>query len=386
MVNFLPAVLIGGPPHAGKSVLFHSLTQALRERGIRHHAIRACPDGEGNWSQESDQNTVSQIRIKLDGSWPDSFVKRTCQDLEHRCLPFLVDVGGNPKESQICMIRQCTHSVLLLRADQPAYTQLWLRLVEENGLIPLAQITSQLEGTSTLTAQTPIIEGTLTGLVRDNKGTAKGELFDALVERIAALFNSYSPQDLERSFFEHAPTELLNLYDIVPSTDRWQPEMLPSLLANLPEHESLSVYGVAPNWVYAAIATHTAGLYQFDPRLPFGWIQPLAVELSTDLFPEVVVVPHSFQDTTVLAIKIPSKHLGYFQPEPLPFPPIRTDAGLIIDGITPFWLLTALVRLYKEAGVAWIALYYPPGGKAVVAYSRVTTHVPGDLVVMPSFS
>ena len=46
-MNSLPAILIGGPPHAGKSVLFYSLTHALRERHIPHHAIRACLDGEG---------------------------------------------------------------------------------------------------------------------------------------------------------------------------------------------------------------------------------------------------------------------------------------------------------------------------------------------------
>src|SRR5579859_8086129 len=118
----LPAVLIGGPPHAGKSILFYSLTHALRERGIRHHAIRACPDGEGNWTQESDEKTVSQIRIK--GDWSDDFVKRVCSDLEHRCLPLLVDMGGHPKESQTCILRQCTHSLLLLRADRDDYTQL----------------------------------------------------------------------------------------------------------------------------------------------------------------------------------------------------------------------------------------------------------------------
>ena len=92
MENPLPAVLIGGPPHAGKSVLFYSLTHALRKRGIRHHAMRACPDGEGNWSQESDADTVSRIRVPLRGAWPESFVTRICSDLEHRCLPFLVDV------------------------------------------------------------------------------------------------------------------------------------------------------------------------------------------------------------------------------------------------------------------------------------------------------
>src|SRR5260370_482548 len=142
MVNRLPAVLIGGPPHTGKSVLFYSLTQALRERGVRHHAIRACADGEGNWYQEGDPETVSRIRLPLREEWPEAFVTRICLDLEHRCLPFLVDMGGHPKESQLGILRQCTHSLLLLRADREDYTRLWLRLIEECGLEPLAQIES----------------------------------------------------------------------------------------------------------------------------------------------------------------------------------------------------------------------------------------------------
>lgn len=384
MVNLLPAVLIGGPPQAGKSVLFHSLTYALRERGIHHHAIRACPDGEGNWSQESDPETVSQIREK--GEWSDEFVKRICQDLEHRCLPFLVDMGGQPKESQACMLRLCTHSVLLFRTDKPDYTQLWHRLVEENALLPLAEVYSQLEGTSTIIAHNPIIEGTITGLVRDKEARAKGPLFEALVESIAMLFKSYSPHELEQVFFEQAPSELLNLYDFVPSTERWKPEMLPSFLANLPTNTSFSVYGIAPNWVYAALAAHVGQhpLYQFDPRLPFGWIQPLSLQLSIEQFSEVQVQTHVYPDVTVLSIKIPSKHLEYFQQEPLPFPPVPPGGGLIIDGIIPYWLLTALVRLYKEAGVAWIASYYPQLKGAVVAYAGVATYTPGDLVAMPA--
>src|SRR2546421_1450325 len=396
MVNTLPAVLIGGPPHAGKSVLFYSLTHALRERGIRHHALRACPDGEGNWTQESDAETVSRVRIKIEGDWPDDYVKRICLDLEHRCLPLLVDVGGKPKESQMCILRQCTHSLLLLRADQPDYTRLWQGWTAESNLLPLAQIYSQLEGTSTLTGQTPFLEGTLTGLERNNTTLLTGQLFEALVERIAKLFNSYSPQELEKAFFGQAPTELIidlyaSLQALAPSTVRWEPEMLQPFLASLPGHTPLSVYGAGPLWVYGAVAAHShqEALYQFDPRLPLGWIRPLPLSMSTDSthsteqFPEVVVHPRAYQDVTVLSIKIPSKHLNYFQPEPLPFPPVRTEVGLIIDGITPAWLLTSLVRLYQSTGVAWIAVYYPPRKKAIVVYSRVETQKPGDLVVMP---
>ena len=391
MVNQLPAVLIGGPPHAGKSVLFYSLTHALRERGIRHHAFRACPDGEGNWTQESDKETVSQIRVPIRGEWPDDFVKRICLDLEHRCFPLLVDVGGRPKESQICILSKCTHSLLLLRADREDYTKLWLRLIDESGLSPFAKLESRLEGSSTITSQTPILTGTLTGLVRNDILSAKGPLFAALVERIAALFNAAAPQELEKAFLEHAPTKLvINLYAslnaIAPSTTRWEPEMLPTLLASVPTDVPLSVYGAGPNWVYAALSAHTyqQPLYQFDPRLPFGWIQPLHLQLSTKRSPEIFVQTHEHPDVTVLSLQIPSKHLNYFQPDPLPFPPIRTDSGLIIDGITPFWLLTALVRLYKEAGVAWIAVYYPQSQKAIIVYSRVERYNPGDAVPKPS--
>ena len=62
--NRLPAVLVGGPPHSGKSVLIYSLSQALRARGIDHYALRACPDGEGDWSNEAlPQLVLSLIHI-----------------------------------------------------------------------------------------------------------------------------------------------------------------------------------------------------------------------------------------------------------------------------------------------------------------------------------
>ena len=54
------AILIGGPPHSGKSVLTYSLTQTLRQQGIDHYVLRACPDGEGDWSNEAAPERVWQ--------------------------------------------------------------------------------------------------------------------------------------------------------------------------------------------------------------------------------------------------------------------------------------------------------------------------------------
>src|SRR5438270_3441304 len=208
MVNLLPAILIGGPPNAGKSVLFDSLTTALQQRGVRHHAIRACPDGEGNWYQEIQQQldpeSIRLIRIKKE--WTASFVQGICRDLERRHLPLLVDMGGRPKEWQMCILQACTHSLLLLRPDEPESADAWRELVKKASLLPLAELHSERNGIAAITSETPIIQGTLTGLERGIP--AQGPLFDALVERIAALFTSYSLEELEQAKLAVAPTEL----------------------------------------------------------------------------------------------------------------------------------------------------------------------------------
>src|SRR5256886_10074993 len=194
-MNLLPAILFGGPPHAGKSVLFYSLAKALRDRGIPHHALRACPDGEGNWFHELDQDKVRLIRVK--GEWTPDFVKRICLDLERRHLPLLVDLGGRPTAQEMCLFRNCTHFLLLLRADQEENANIWRHLVKVNGLLPLAELDSQLQGTSHMDDDGPVIKGTLAGLERGS--LMHGPLFDALVERIALLFTSYSLEELEHT-------------------------------------------------------------------------------------------------------------------------------------------------------------------------------------------
>jgi CRISPR-associated protein Csx3 len=392
MVNLLPAVLVGGPPHAGKSVLFYHLTQALRACGVSHHAIRACPDGEGNWFHEGDTEMVSTIRVKLTGEWPATFVQRICQDLEHRCLPFLVDMGGHPRASQESLFRFCTHSILLLRADKPQDTQRWQHLIEENNLLPLARLFSRQEGDAAITARTPVLEGTLTGLERHVIGAGAGPVFDELVKRIAALFTSYDLQDQKKVYLEHAPTEFAldlqrELQVFTTESTNWQTIMLPRLLARLPTQVPLSVYGIGPNWLYAALAAYEdqQPLYLFDPKLPFGWVQPARVYLGAEHSSEIHVKTESSQEITVLKITFPFDRLAYFQPDALAFPPVSTEKGLIIDGRVPFWLLTALTRLYKACGVPWIAPFYVPLNSAIVAYSRVEKYQPGDLAPNPMF-
>ena len=388
MVNLLPAVLLGGPPHAGKSVLLYNLTHALQELGVRHHAIRACPDGEGNWYQEGDLETMNTIRVP--GKWTEAFIQQTSLSLEHRCLPFLVDMGGTPKERDVPLFSQCTHAVLLVKDDDPEATKCWHAMVDKANLQLLAQLTSQLHGTSTITSLAVPFEGSITSLERHSQLVREEPVFQMLVERIADLFNSFSPLQLEQTYLQQAPFEepidLPTALRRYTNSTWWQREMLAPFLASLPRQTPLSTHGKAPSWLYAALAVHddTQPFYLFDPKLPFGWVTPAKVRFGTEQSPEITIKVHMYDAITVLNITFPYDRIGYFQPEPLAFPSIERDKGLIFDGRIPNWLLTALVRLYKEAGVAWIAVYYPQSQKAIIVYSRVERYNPGDAVPKPS--
>jgi CRISPR-associated protein Csx3 len=391
VVNLLPALLIGGPPHAGKSVLFYSLTKTLYERGVRHHAIRACPDGEGNWyqeiHQELDPETIRLLRSKK--TWTESFVQGICRDLERRHLPLLVDMGGHPEQWQFRILQACTHSLLLLRHDQPESASVWRTLVRRASLLPLAEIFSACDGVSTITSNTPILQGTLVGLQRGT--SARGVPFDTLVDCIAALFTSYSLEELEQTKLALAPAELtVNLDPLLrkidPRAKAWEPAMLSHLTDELPPHTSLAIYGHGPGWLYGALAAR-AGLqafYQFDPRI--GWLAPPHLKISAQLSSEEIFVEvRAYQDAFILSIRIANDYLDYLQAEQLAFPPVAAERGIILDGKMPHWLLTALVRLYSEAGVAWIACHQPTLKGAIVVASRVPEHVPGELIPLPVF-
>jgi len=284
------------------------------------------------------------------------------------------------------LFSNCTHSLLLLRTDQEDNAEFWRQLVKVNGLLPLAELSSQLSGASRIDADGPVIKGTFAGLERGS--LVHGPLFEALVERIALLFTSYTLEELEQTKLDMAPVELVANLDTflqtwAPHSRRWEREMIPRLLAELPADTPLAVYGPGPNWVYGALAAHTdrQPLYQFDPRI--GWIAPPPLQVSTHITPEVQVELHAHDQATVLSMRIMSDHLDYLQADPLPFPPVPTEKGLILDGRFPHWLLTAVVRLYKDAGVAWIACRQIQLEGAVVVTSHTTGIVPGDLIALP---
>jgi CRISPR-associated protein Csx3 len=373
-----PAVLIGGPPHAGKSVLTYSLTRALRQYGIEHYVMRACPDGEGHWSQEAPRQVAEAMRQK--GTYSDEFVRRVCADIAQRQVPFIVDIGGLPQGEQFQIFECCT-AAILLRHSAPAERD-WPGIIAQHRLNLLADLISELDGTPTLEEYEAVLRGTLVGLHRGS--TIQGEPFDSLVRRLVELFREPG-SDLDEIYAAKAPTEpVLNLPQILqtfaPLTIDWTPDMLPSLLAAVPARAPLAAYGRAPHWIYSALALHTypAAFYQFDARL--GWLEPLRLKPGSGNHPEIAFTIERREDSTILHSSLLVPNLAYSQLAKLHVPEVPDSRGVVISGKLPLWLSSSLALSYQQSGVPWIAGYYPQLEGAIVLASCVSTHQPGDLI------
>lgn len=386
-----PAVLIGGPPHSGKSVLVYSLTQTLRGLHVPHYVLRACPDGEGDWANEADQLLVKTLRSK--GPYSRPFIERVVRDLQRRHLPLLVDVGGKPKPWQETVFAACNYAILLV-ADRPedahqfeAEMQEWREMMLRNGVPVIAELKSVLHGQNSLQSTFPQVIGTMAGLVRGQQ--AQGESYEALVARLRRLFN-YSPAEVAQQHMAQSPAELgLNLETLAQTLDvaggRWQPHHLPILRDYLPAGQPLAVYGRGPNWLYAALALQAApaGFWLFDVRL--GWVAPPVLPivseegLSRPVQQGWETVLQRESGSVILNFKTQSQYLDIEEPELLPIVQPPTDTGLILSGKIPHWLLIA-ASIQMAPTSSWLGIYQPMLKGAVIAYSRVPDFKPGQVV------
>ncbi len=387
-MNPFSAVMIGGPPHSGKSVLTYGLTRALRELGVAHYVLRACPDGEGDWSQETGQETVRLLRVK--GRFTPDFVQAMCLDIEQRHLPLLVDVGGKPTPEQEVIFEQCTHAILI--SPDPAVLNEWRERAERCGLTVLAELHSELRGQEEIFQTGPPLRGRIVGLERGS--TPSGPVFQALVEQLTALFEPETGNLAERHL-DQAPAEmavhlekLMEAWRGAPSA-RWQLEDLPRLLDYLPAGVPLALYGRAPIWVYtaAALLAYPAEFYLFDVRL--GWIQPVPLEIqrdwasfSNDKGPVNWRVRRGDDFSLVEGCIPEDTYVDFEEMAGQSIPAVDLRKGVVLSGKLPYWLATSVARKY--IGAPWIAAFYPPLQAGVVIRSADAEHPVGGLVSLPA--
>lgn len=358
ITNLLPAVVIGGPPHSGKSVLAYSLSHALRLQNVPHYVLRAYPDGEGDWANEADLDLVRALRIK--GIGTPEWTRRVARDISVRPFPLIIDPGGKPTAWQEAIFRECTHGILL--CPDPSSHAEWLERFQAHHLILLADLKSELHGENVLESISGHLRGTLAGLERGQ--IASGPAFERLVEWLARLFG-YSAAELREFHLKQAPTETVIELDRLGRTlgsldaqRHWIVSELPRVLDYLPRAKPIALYDRAPNWLYAALARHAfpSDFFQFDARL--GWVRPPLLQQAI-ANPEGPVRSRltQFEEFAAIKFELADSYLDYIDAESLVVPHVPERTGLVLDGRLPLWLWTALARVYTQ--VLWLAIYQP---------------------------
>ncbi len=381
-MELFPAVMIGGPPHSGKSVLAYNLTRALRARNVAHYVLRAFPDGEGDWANEADQALVRRIRIKsvVTPEW----IRHISRDIARRHLPLIVDMGGSPTDWQEAVLDRCTHAILLT-CDRASHAR-WSQMARRHNLQIIADLRSVREGEDVLEEHSPILRGQIAGLERGHIAT--GPVTIALVDLLANLF-AYDSEELRKIHLSIAPADLVVELErlrrmLVIAEERfreqWSPEQLQAVLTYAPPHLPLAIYDRGPNWLYAALAVHAypAPLHQFDVRL--GWIAPPALELTDDTTGSPLQAHVTEYPTHVWVDLLPAGgYLDYAEIERVRLPRIPADKGVILSGKMPLWLWTATARAYRTA--PWLGIYQPQlGHQAVVISTSKGRLRPGMLI------
>ena len=141
-------VAVGGPPHSGKSVFLAELyRQLLAKRPSGVFLQRACPDGEGMWSAETNPQLVAEIRRK--GSFSGEFMAFTLKAIENlgRRFPILLlDLGGRRTAENAEILRRSTHVLIL--SSKPEENELWSQFAATEGCQTLAILASRLVKTA----------------------------------------------------------------------------------------------------------------------------------------------------------------------------------------------------------------------------------------------
>lgn len=164
-------VVIGGPPHSGKSVFIQALRKKLQllhpdSFSRNFYIIRACPDGEGDWFGDVKEEQGKVFRFS--GIFTDEFAEQMAIAIENAKKIkniVIVDVGGRLDKKNNLIFSKCNAGIIVSNNNESASE--WKGAYDLSELKLLARINSILNGQNELISTNPL-ETTITDLCRGN--------------------------------------------------------------------------------------------------------------------------------------------------------------------------------------------------------------------------
>lgn len=387
-------IVIGGPPHSGKSVFIEALTQNLDKDNT--FSFSAAPDGEGPWLQRH-YNNPEVVKFRQKGKFTPEFVadrKKKIRDWEGPLM--IIDVGGWTSEENARMIEGATHAIIL--AGDLSKVAEWRDFFEENNIEVIAKLHSHYQGNHDV--QRPM-EPEKSHIVSSVHHLERGEpaadretikqvagLISGLVEGNVAYKEAHEGENANPfevfipEVFKDLPNEIIERTITTRDGQQKQVQNKQILRSAIPQiYEKALDFDGQPAWlnglvnsweaIALAMAFEDAGSNDVRLRGPDGYIPvkklPEAEELDTKWWAEPqqqgemegkpIYVVHN----TAHASNNPISPADL---ETMTVPELPENAVVIISTQGPNWLKASIASSYKGK-VAGIAAFQPGEGSTV---------------------
>lgn len=387
-------IVIGGPPHSGKSVFIEALTQNLDKDNT--FSFSAAPDGEGPWLQRH-YNNPEVVKFRQKGKFTPEFVadrKKKIRDWEGPLM--IIDVGGWTSEENARMIEGATHAIIL--AGDLSKVAEWRDFFEENNIEVIAKLHSHYQGNHDV--QRPM-EPEKSHIVSSVHHLERGEpaadretikqvagLISGLVEGNVAYKEAHEGENANPfevfipEVFKDLPNEIIERTITTRDGQQKQVQNKQILRSAIPQiYEKALDFDGQPAWlnglvnsweaIALAMAFEDAGSNDVRLRGPDGYIPvkklPEAEELDTKWWAEPqqqgemegkpIYVVHN----TAHASNNPISPTDL---ETMTVPELPENAVVIISTQGPNWLKASIASSYKGK-VAGIAAFQPGEGSTV---------------------
>ena len=358
-------IVFCGPPHSGKSVFIANLIDKLPTDA--YTIIRACPDGEGNWSNNKNQNETNIVRKK--GKFTTSFIEDACKVIDNQTNKIvLVDVGGIISKENKQVFEHCD-SFVVLSNDEKKKKE-WLNFGKELRLECLGCLDSSLEGQEEIYARQPYLQGRIVGLER-GEVLENSKVINAIVSDIVQKskyeektekentnFKGFMIDDTELGFELGYGKEILTENGIPIKQVKWSEKALPEISKHIQEKvntkQAIRINGIRANFVLCTIckvlkgngiqdvSTYDARMKQYIPIK--GLPKKKGIKQTEGLLYNII----ENKENIFMDIDITKEQYSLEDYEQCMVPRIKENKNLYISGRMPLWLLASISSSYDS--------------------------------------
>ncbi len=368
-------IVICGSPHSGKTVFSTSLYKACPEKYTC--MVRGCPDGEGVFSNNPDQDyLIKSVRRK--GNLTPEYAEEIKEQIEKETAPIvLVDVGGKITPENETIFSACNYAIILDSNDEQM--KKWREFCQSQNVNVLAEIKSILDKTkdkSEIYGESPI----KANMYNLERGTEKSndilirKLIQTISEPLIAQGIEQKGRDLASQDYVLNMRRIAEYFNMIDESNNieWKNECASGVYYYIKgfcdQKREIKLFESRANWVtgLACEAAENSGVEDillYDARQN-KYVKTKSLEHDLALKSELIGDIEKYElikdkiylyqtqkgDEIMLHFEInPDKKMTEEDLENIKLPQIDDSKRIFISGRLPLWLFASISRSYQNS-------------------------------------